>query len=393
MEEGATGIKFSRLVKLTVVTLILLFLLSAEIVGLVVMVDGAISHFKKKPEIQALEHTLPLVEVRRISPGPHNKTLSFIGNLEAYERYDLGFSIGGRIERVEAREGEAVEAGQILAVLDTDLYDAQLERAKASLGKARRDFERVERLWSKKMISAKSKEEAETALALADAEIALVMANIKNAVLKTPIAGVLSRRLADPEELATPGAPVFTVLDISKVILKLNVPDVRYASLKVGQEASMKLRALPERDFEGRVHRLDVAADDRTGLFGVEVLFENPRRILKPGMIGEAVIEIRRFENVYSIPFDLTVLRFGKRVAFVEDRSVARAVPLDGAVHEGNRLLVSLDPAGAPMNLIVKGMREFVGGEKLRVLGRADPDGTPNAQTMGVAAPKEAEGP
>jgi HlyD family secretion protein len=123
------------------------------------------------------------------------------------------------------------------------------------------------------------------------------------AVITSPLAGVVTARIADPGEVASPGAPLLTVADLSQITLVIYVPESRLGQVHVGQAARVTIDAYPDRPFAGTVSFIAPRAEftpknvqTREGrvatVFAVEIKLANAEDVLKPGMPADAELVV-----------------------------------------------------------------------------------------------------
>jgi HlyD family secretion protein len=117
--------------------------------------------------------------------------------------------------------------------------------------------------------------------------------------LRSPIDGIVLRRVLTAGELAAPAATILTVADLSKVVLVVHVPENRVGQVRLGQSALVTVDSYPSRTFRGQVTRIGdepeftprnvATAEKRLNTFySVEIRLPNPERLLKPGMPADA---------------------------------------------------------------------------------------------------------
>jgi HlyD family secretion protein len=209
------------------------------------------------------------------------------GRTEATE-VDITTKFGGRLEQVLVKEGDEVENGQTLAIIDTKELEAQLRRAqaevrrseqersfavaviaqrKSELSLSQKDMERSKDLYVNDSISLEQLQRDETAVETAKATLAAARAQLANAeaaieaaianteliktqiadsILRAPISGRVLYRLAEPGEVIPGGGKVLTVIDPIDVYMTLFLPTQHAAKLAVGSDARIVLEGLPE---------------------------------------------------------------------------------------------------------------------------------------------------
>ncbi|MBI3997692.1 MAG: efflux RND transporter periplasmic adaptor subunit [Armatimonadetes bacterium] len=142
---------------------------------------------------------------------------------------------------------------------------------------------------------------ARAALAQAEATLGYTHALAANAILTSPIDGVVLSRNIEPGEVVAAGVPLLAVADLRSVWLRIFVPEDRVARLKIGQSAEVFVDAFPNRPFAGQVSEIASQAEftprnvqtkqERVKLvFAVRITLDNPQGLLKPGMPADARI-------------------------------------------------------------------------------------------------------
>ncbi len=216
------------------------------------------------------------------------------GRLEATE-VDITTKYPGRLEELNAKEGDTVKAGQILARMDVRELDAELRQAEAQVKQAQKqrsaaeafirqrksevalaekNLARSRELYENKNISIEQLQGSETvvqtaraALAASQAELAntdamieaamarveTVRTRMDDSVLKTPIDGRILYRLAEPGEVLPSGGKVFTVLNLLDASMTIFLPTKQAGLLRIGEEARMVFDAIPEYVIPGKV--------------------------------------------------------------------------------------------------------------------------------------------
>jgi HlyD family secretion protein len=228
--------------------------------------------------------------------------------------------------------------------------EARLRRARSSLVQAERDAQRAAVLVAKELIApqegeharltadmaAQSVKEAEEALESSGKQVALARVGLEQVAIlraerdalarqrgqaqaqlaeqqshvvdfsvKSPIDGRVLTRTVERGERVEPGTPLFTLVDLDRLYVKIYVPEPSIGKVALGQEARVSVDAYPGRAFPARVSRVSQEAEftpknvetreERVKLvFAVEVaLAENPGGVLKPGMPADATIRSR----------------------------------------------------------------------------------------------------
>ena len=166
------------------------------------------------------------VRLAEVQLGPAAPSVRASGLLTARDEAPLAFKVGGIIRRIEVREGDTVSEGQVLAALETAEVDASVAQAREAHRKAERDLARGRALHTDDVIPQEALDDLATAEAVSRAALRAAEYNRGYAVITAPAAGRVLRRLAEPRQLVTAGAPVLLVSDQgSGQVLELGLPD------------------------------------------------------------------------------------------------------------------------------------------------------------------------
>ena len=201
-------------------------------------------------------------------------------------------AVGGRLERVEVREGQAVRQGQVIARLDDRELQLAQGEAQARLETAQR---RVLQFEAARQPEAAALERVRLERFRREAELAA--AALREATLSAPGDGVvLTPRMGESVGRRLEAGEVFCVLaELDTLEVELAVPEVDAASLAVGHPAEIKLDAYPHRTFTAEVVGIRPVAEEREGRQVVVARLElaNPDGVLRPGMMGKARVRVR----------------------------------------------------------------------------------------------------
>lgn len=169
---------------------------------------------------------------------------------------------------------------------------------------------------------------ATASLAQAEATLALADLMVKNATVRSPIAGSVSRVGVERGTLIGAGSLVATIVDTSSVRMHLQVSGSDVVQLLQGQSVFLSVDVLPDLIVEGEVRAIAPATDPSSGLFPVIIEFENPEGRLLPGMHGQARVILQSFPEVFVVPSRILVTREEKIGVFIVKDEQAVFVPL-----------------------------------------------------------------
>lgn len=247
----------------------------------------------------------------------------------------------GRLVRITASQGDAVKTGQALAWFDSpELGQAWAEYAKAKgrTDLARKNLQREETLFAKKISPEKDVMRARQELA--DAEADLAFAHEKFHLLgididrvekqhegeqhpliavTSPISGSVIERTATQGEVVSPEKPLFTVADLSKLWVIIDIYEKDLGRIKSGTAVKVSTTAYVEKGFPGVISYLGEIMDEKTRTVKARVEVENANRLLKPGMFATVTIDAKGAQTQKSIlvPDEAVLMDGEERFVFV----------------------------------------------------------------------------
>lgn len=290
-------------------------------------------------------------------------------NLEVPADAQVVAKTSGVLLRVFVEEGDPVRAGQVLAQLDPERPRLELARAEATLRRLESNFARSKELFERKLVSAEANEQLRYEYESAKAAYELAKLELSYTTITAPISGVVAQRLAKPGNLITVNAPLYRIVDNSRLEAVLNVPERELATMRPGLPIRMAVDALPGQSFEGVVDRVSPVVDSQTGTFRVVGVFRDQPQ-LRPGMFGRLAIVYDEREAALTVPREALAESAGESAVFVvKDGKAERRVLRLGYVNgEYAEVLEGLAP-GEPV--VTQGRIAVRDGVPVEVLNAA----------------------
>lgn len=286
------------------------------------------------------------VRLEAVAAADDTARIRASGLLHTEDEVRLSFKTGGIIASVMVEEGQRVRKGQLLATVNTTEIDAQRQLAMLQLDKAQRDNRRAENLYRDSVATLEQVQNSRTAVDAARETLRQVDFNRGHASIISPVDGFIIRRLAQPGEMAAPGAPVLVLGALgggSRWVLKTGVSDREWSAVQTGDTARVDFDAWPGRSFPAVVSSRSLAADPTNGTFLLELRVGFGAEKPATGMFGRAVITPTVIRKGYSIPYE-SLLEADGSTGFVfvtDDRRTVRRVPVRIASLTQERVFVS----------------------------------------------------
>jgi len=340
---------------------------------------------------------LPVTLVE-VGSGPVESLIanSRAGTLKACRRSHLSFKGGGQVSELLIKEGQRVSEGDVLMRLRQDDQQARVLEARASLASARslqaqrcqqalldqRDYERLAKLESRKLVAADRIDQAQTRanlsqmvctasaqqIAQAEANLQLQRVLLDQTTLYAPFAGIVAEINGELGEFVTPSPPgiptppAVDLIDDSCLYVEAPIDEVDAARVQVGMPVRISLDALRGRHFAGKVTRVapfvrDLEKQART--VDIEARFDQPPTdvALLTGYSADVEVLLQQRPNVLRIPTESLldgnrVLRYDAGAGELREVPVTpglanwRWTEASSGLQTGDRIIGSLDQDG-----------------------------------------------
>lgn len=292
------------------------------------------------PTAAAVPADAYLVRLDTVRPAGAAGDVQLIGLVASDSEGKPAFKTGGVIASVSVGEGDAVQAGQVVARLNLQEIEAQVAQAELGLQKARRDFARAENLYRDSVATQEQYLNAQTALDLAAKQLEIAQFNRTYSTAKAPIGGRVVKLLARAGEIVGPGQPLMLIqgTNASNWVVRCSVTDEQWASLRLRDKASIRFDAYPEVLANGYVSDLGTMANPTGGTFPVEFTLQGNTQRLAAGLVARVQLnQGAASSTTLQVPLTALAEADGQQaVVFVPDarQRVQRRVVNIGALHE-----------------------------------------------------------
>ena len=325
-------------------------------------------------------------------------SLELTGVVEPQAQVLIKAETAGRVLAREIERGERVGEGQLLYSLDGSRARIEYQRAQAQqqaretdLAQAERDRQRNASLHARESIAEATLERSvhQNDSAAAATELARIgkraaARSLRDAKLRAPFAGVVAEYHVERGDYLGPGTPVLTLVDLSRVRLRVGLTAAELELVQPGQRLSVSFDELGGARFEGELMSVSPLADPRSGTYTAELWLDNEGERLRQGMLGRVELELgtagERGEPAeasapLSIPRRAVMRRHGRYAVWVLDpgasdpqRVLPRELLLGRA--EGERVVVlsGLEPGE---QVVSEGMFALREGAAVEVEGSA----------------------
>jgi len=296
---------------------------------------------------QALEF-LPS-DIVVLAPQTLERSLPLTGTLTPLNEATVKAKVAGELVEVSVREGENVRRGQVLARIDTTELEARaaakradVEAARAQRVLAEKNRATQQTLLGKNFISQSAFDSTQSAyevavarLRAAEADLAVAHKSLGDAVLTSPISGIVSQRLAQPGERVAVDARILAVVDLSRLQLEAAVPASEIGRVKVGQPVAFRVDGFGAREFAGHIERINPSTIAGSRSINVYAVIENPDGTLRGGLFAQGGLTLERVEGALVIPAAALREELGQRFVYVLDGGVLKKKPVTAGAADG----------------------------------------------------------
>jgi RND family efflux transporter MFP subunit len=344
---------------------------------------------------RAQEASIPTVlVVSPTRPSASATRFELPGRVEPLTRAPIYSRIAGYLRSWKVDIGTAVKAGQVLAEIETPELDQQIAQAQAELASVRANAalsrstaERWQSLRDQGFVSSQAVEERRGDLQVKEAQVRASQANLerlmaqkKFAQIVAPFDGVITARNTDVGALVVAGGAanteLFTLTDISRVRIYVNVPQNRALSIQQGDRASFVVPEHPGKTWPATVHSLAQVIGAGSGSMLVQLSADNTASRLLPGGFARISFELPR-EASLAVPAGAMIFgAAGPRVAVVDADDRVRIRRVTVAKDHGNSVELS-SGIQAEDRVIVSPPDGIVEGDKVRIRTAAAPGQNP----------------
>ncbi|NLW55961.1 MAG: efflux RND transporter periplasmic adaptor subunit [Firmicutes bacterium] len=286
------------------------------------------------------------------------ETLKTVGEIITVEEALVQPRVSGQLLRILVKEGEHVEAGQLLAEIDDRTLQVQLLQSEHNLAilttnlnqallrleQAAAEKERYSELLDHRYISQREFEQIESTylsaqtawqvlteqLATAQANHELLELQLTQAKIHSPLSGFVLKQHVAAGMNVSPGTTLFTIAPLNRVKLKFHLDQREATKVESGTRIEFTTDALPGQLFTGRIQKSSPVYEPTTRTLGFTAILPNEPLKLEPGMFGTVAIILQSSHRAITVPQEALVTLQGQNGVFVVDATqTARFKPVE----------------------------------------------------------------
>lgn len=320
---------------------------------------------KRHEEPKATPTPLPTatVRVQVLEATKHSATEDVVATVRAKLQARIEAKIPGRIEQVRVVSGQSVKTGETLVRLDAQEIRAKLEQAAAVYQQAETDLKRTTSLLERGAATRSEFDAAQTRSRVAAAAVKEAETMLGYADILAPFNGVVTRKLADVGDLATPGKPLLEMEDSSALRVEADVPEALLHRIKPGQTLTVQVPTLTSA-LQGTVSEIAPSTDQASRTFLVKLDLP-PTPGLRAGSFARVAVPMGEIDGL-RVPSEAVIQRGQLEYIFVVAEGKAQLRLVKTGKHDGKEVEL-LAGAAAGDRVVISGAAQLREGQPLQV--------------------------
>ncbi|MCF6317735.1 MAG: efflux RND transporter periplasmic adaptor subunit [Proteobacteria bacterium] len=209
----------------------------------------------------------------------------------------------GIVLQIQVEVGDKVEAGDVLAVLESDVQQLRYESANANYQKSQNNYQRAKSLLKKGLVNKESVENLKFETRSLKTSLSQAKLELDFTKITAPISGIITKRSIKKGNLIQLNTQVYEIVDFDSLQAVINVPEYKWRLFKKGLDVNFKFTGF-DQAIIGSVIRVDPIVDSATGTFKVVMNIDKSQELmssLRPGLFGKTEIILDQRENTLLV--------------------------------------------------------------------------------------------
>lgn len=318
--------------------------------------------------------------------------ITLVGRTEPWVAGKIVSQVDGQVAKINAPEGSWVDAGQPLVTLDTDRLNLNLksqqaiaEEARLTWELAKQNLERSEELFAQELVSQTRIDSARTWVQITEeryqqaaAQRDRLQLDLDNAVIRAPYSGYTGRRMIDVGEWVNAGAPVFELVDLSHIRVRVDLPERHFGRLTVGTPVQIVMAGNGGETLTGTVSGITPNASQETHTFPVIIDVPNDQGRLGGGMLIHATLSLDDKFTSLAVSKDAIIRQGTQTLVYTIADGKAQPVPVVTKSTKGVMVAVAGQGLSLGMPVVVRGNERIFPGSPVNVTTADGQSGSAN---------------
>ena len=307
------------------------------------------------------------VRIKQVNLESLSIQSTYVGYLLPNKRVLMRSEIDGVIEKIDFEEGDEITKGKRLVDISTKEHRLKLKIAITDSNLADINIKRDEKLAAQNLISNAQLDQTRTRAESASLNKELAEISLNKSLISSPLKGTIKTRHIKVGEFVRKGDKLVEILDIDRILVKVNIPEQEILSIQVGQNVEVALYIMEKKTFLGRVKNIGLEADSSNRTFPVEILVDNKERQLRAGMLARTTFTKNVDQDQIVIPRHTILERDQGRVVYVFDdgKAFRRDITIGLSQQDQVQVVQGLNKGEL---IVVEGHTKLTDGEEVNVV-------------------------
>lgn len=323
-----------------------------------------------------------LVETTKLIKGEVNPLQEFVGTVKFDRNSNLAAQNSGVVQKINFEVGDVVKKGQNLVQIDSDVLNAQIEAAKASLENgineeenSQKDYIRFKNLLERKAITQKEYDDSLLKKNTSNSNVKALEARLNELkiqkdkkAINAPYNGIIVDKKINLGEWVNAGTTLATIVDTQKVEITFNVPLNIFNGLKKGNSYDINVG---ENIIKGVLLGAIPSGDKLTRTFPVKFKANTKDIFVFDGQEAKVSLSKNGKQEALLLPRDSVIKRFGQNVVFaITDKMTAQMIPVQIVGFDGNSIAIAGQGLVPGMDIVVKGNERVFPNQAVKIINK-----------------------
>ncbi len=242
------------------------------------------------------------VNVVKLEPRKFEHYFMATGAVQAENEAYISPQTNGQITHIYVEDGERVKKGQLLAKLNTEIIEKNIDEVKVNLQLAETLYKKQEELWNKKIGSEIQYLQARNKYKALQSRLKTLQSQYKLSFIRSPLSGVVDVVYQKVGEMGTPGRQLVHVVNLDPLLVKARISEKYLPVIKTGDEVTVTFPTFPGMHINAAILRIGNIINPANRTFTVEFRLDNPEQKIKPNMLATLIIKDYEADGAIVVP-------------------------------------------------------------------------------------------
>ena len=276
------------------------------------------------------------VRLVTIIPQKFQHFIEINGSVQAEKDAIVSPEINGVIKNIYVEEGQNVKKGELVVSLNTSIIRSNINEVKTSQELANSSYEKQAELWKENIGTEMQYLQAKNSKEALEGKLRTLQAQLEMARIKAPFDGVVDQIFAKEGELATPGARILHIVNLTKLKVYGSVSETFLPNIQKGASVSLSFPVYPDYTKTANIYRKSEVINEKSRTFKIEIKLDNEENKLKPNMISKILLNDFTADNVFVVPSQIIKHDYEGSFLYIAERNGGNLVARKKYVKTGN---------------------------------------------------------